>query len=344
MFDTVKIGVPLMLTEQEVGNIEWTRTNSSYDKSRNQTTPTIFKVLQEKEHDSFPFIRYTYKSDDPTQCWLKIEVSIPNFICGSNVYEVKESDLENFYKVLRKYIAVRLKLDLSRVPKISQCILEKVHVCKNFNVGLLKDEYLKAMASFTMAKYQQHLYCSIGSNNIESVEWKSKKRKEKIYDKEAEVKQKKDYPGKPDHLKRAKGLIRYEIELTDKEIRQISPARKVGEVLREGIANQILQKGLERNGLSDGIKYSSLHQVINKIYRENLPLRTKTSLIAFVTIWLVNGEDECRNKYTPSNYWKIKKEIKEILGVDELLIGEKVLPPLNVLEKQKKTATVLGKQ
>ncbi|KIY22551.1 hypothetical protein UB32_07985 [Mesobacillus subterraneus] len=93
---------------------------------------------------------------------------------------------------------------------------------------------------------------------------------------------------------------------------------------------------MDRNGLSKGVKYTSLQQVINTIKVESVSSRTKNALIAFVTRWIINGEEDCRESYTPSNYWKLKSEMKKILGVNELLLGDKVLPPLNVISIQKR--------
>lgn len=343
MFDTVKLGIPISLTEQEIEAVDWTRTNSSFKPSKKEA-PTIFKELHDKNYKGCPFIRYTYKEDNLAKCWLKVEVSIPTFLYGSNVYELQGRDLDMFYKRLRKHVADELKLSVSRVPPIDQCTVEKVHVCKNFNVGNLKQHYLKAMSASTIPRYQKRFYCSIGSEKVESIEWKATKKKEKLYDKEAELQQQGDYLDKPRHLAMSKGLLRYEIELSDREIRLISPSRRVADVLKIEEAVRILQKGLIRNGLSSGVKYTSIKQVLNVINQTSLPLRTKSSLIAFSTEMMVNGEDVCREKYSLSTFQERQRQLRSILGVKELLIGDILLPPLRVISDQKKTATVLAKQ
>lgn len=341
IFDTVKIGVPIILSKREIKSVEWTRTNSSIDVNKKQKSRTIFKILEDRENNASPFIRYTYKEDDPSRCWLKVEMSIPKFIYGSNVYELEDGDLDIFFRLLREYISTHLKIALKRVPPISECIVEKVHICKNFQVGDLKQLYLKALSSHTMAKYQLHQYNSFGSSMIETIEWKAKTKKIKVYDKEAEIEQHRDYPEKSKHQKAAKGLLRYEIELSANDIKKISPKRRVGEVLLMDKAVDILHKSLVDSGLERGVKYRSLQQVIDKINNEDLSSRTKNSLIAFVTRWMIYGEKECMKSYTTSNYWKNKSQIKKILGIDELLIADRVLPPLQVLDKQtKKTASV----
>ncbi|GAB3051689.1 hypothetical protein [Virgibacillus ainsalahensis] len=110
------------------------------------------------------------------------------------------------------------------------------------------------------------------------------------------------------------------------------------------IASHILQKGLDRNGLNSGVKYTSLQQIIDAINREPIQLRSKSALIAFAIELLVNGEDDCRAKYAPSTLRRRKRMLHKILGVNALLIGDKVLPPLQVITKQKKTASVPTKQ
>ncbi|KRG07961.1 hypothetical protein ACA30_22690 [Virgibacillus soli] len=337
MFDTVKIAVPLMLSRQEIENVDWNETVSS---RRLEANKTIFKKLYDSDHKGLPFIRYTYKEDEPSKCWLKVETSIPSFIYGSNVNELQDDDIDTFFIMMRKYISVKLKINLSRVPSIRTWVTEKVHVCKNFNVGHLKSRYLNAISARSIAKYQKRTFNAKGSDRVESVEWKATKKKEKIYDKEAEVEQQRQYPDKARHLKRAKGILRYEIELSDTEIRKISPGRKAVEVLNMDAAAKILQKGLDRNGLSSGVKYTSLQQVIDAINQETIPLRTKSSLIAFATELLFSGEDECLNKYAASTFRKRKRQLRGILGTDVLLIGDSMLPPLRVLP-QKKTATAL---
>lgn len=304
MFDTVKLGVPLTLSDQEIDDIDWTQTNSS-QRSSNGAGRTFFKSLHDRDYKGCPYIKYTYKEDDPSKCWLKVEVSIPTFLNGSNVDELQDGDIETFFKVLRKYISVKLKISLTRIPPISQCTVEKIHVCKNFNVGNQKQHYLKAISNCNIAKYQKRYYCAIGSDKVETVEWKASKRKEKIYDKEAEIQQQK-HPDNKRYLKKAKGLLRYEIELTDNEIRKISRNRKASEVLEFAVAASIIQRGLERNGLSKGVKYTSMQQIVDSINQEPMQLRTKNSLIAFTTELLVNGEDMCKKKYAASTIRKKK--------------------------------------
>ena len=337
MFDTVKIAIPLMLSKLEIENIEWNQTDSSRRQAVNNT---IYKKLYDNDFKGLPFIRYTYREDDPSKCRLKVEVSIPTLLYGSNVNELRADDIDTFFKMMRKYISVKLKIKLSRIPPINTWTAEKVHVCKNFNVGQLKSRYLNAMSGCSIPKYQKRTYNAKGSDRVESVEWKATKKKEKLYDKEAEVEQQHQYPDKSRHLKRAKGILRYEIELSDTEIRKISPGRRAVEILEMDVAAEILQKGLDRNGLSSGVKYTSLQQVIDAINQETIPLRTKSSLIAFATELLFSGEDECLNKYAASTFRKRKMQLRGILGTDVLLIGDSMLPPLRVVPQKKKTATV----
>ncbi|MCS1384393.1 hypothetical protein NXZ75_19540 [Lysinibacillus sphaericus] len=344
MFDTVKFGIPIILTQQEIENVQWTDSDSK-DKTNNNPSKTTFKVINKNRVSGSPFIRYTYKRDDISKAWLKVEVSIPKFLYGTNVIEIRESDLPRFYKKIRRYLAKELGMLESKIPHVNLWTAEKVHICKNFNVGDLKQSYLKAISNCTIAKYKRKLYFTVGDSNIETVEWKASNRKEKIYDKEAEIRQQKNYPEKNQQLKLAKGLLRFEVELSDNELRSINRDRLATKILTFGNARNVLQKSLERNGLSKGVKYTSHQQIIDEINSlPNLGIRSKSSLIAFVTEWLVSGKKGCRQKYAESSYWKNVKKLRELLGIDEILIGDVILPPLNVIKKQKMTAPVFAEQ
>ncbi|GAB3051683.1 hypothetical protein [Virgibacillus ainsalahensis] len=51
-----------------------------------------------KKYKGCPFIRYSYKEDNPSKCKLKIEVSIPAFLIGFNVNELQDGDIDIFFK------------------------------------------------------------------------------------------------------------------------------------------------------------------------------------------------------------------------------------------------------
>ncbi|UCZ53214.1 hypothetical protein LGQ02_20985 [Bacillus shivajii] len=337
MFDTVKLAIPLVLSEGELLAVNWTKTNSSTkNPGEVDEVKTIFYMFHDDSFIGSPFIRYTSKENDFSVGWLKVEVSIPKFICGANVYELEGNDLDNFFKVLKKYLSIHLKVPLSRIPSKEQWGVEKVHVCKNFSVGNLVKHYLCAASKQTIPKFKRRHYYSKGSNDIETIEWIATKKKEKFYDKEAELLQKADYEEKDRHLRRAAGLLRYEIELSDTEIRLISPDRKAVEVLRPQVAIEALQKGIKRIGLNQGVKYSCLKHVINTINHAELDKRTRSSLIAFATEWIVSSEDKCRSKYSNNNFYKNKKRLRKVLGINELLLSDISLPPLEVMCERKK--------
>ncbi|KGX94045.1 hypothetical protein N781_00385 [Pontibacillus halophilus JSM 076056 = DSM 19796] len=356
MFDTVKLGVPLALSIEEIQRIEWDRINTNY--RTNNGSRTVFHVLHDASLRGAPFIRYTYKEDDPDRCWLKVEASIPNFLIGSNVYEINNNDIDNFFKVIRKYLSLQLKVSIGRIPTKEHFIIEKLHVCKNFQVGHHKTHYLQAVSSKVIAKFDRAFHFEKGSDRLETVEWKGAKKEEKIYDKEAEVRQQKNYDDKEKHLMDAKGLLRYEIELSDREIREVNPSRKAVDLLDMDFGKEVIQKGLDRNGLSAGVKYTSYQEVIDDINIQSSNTRSSTALIGFFTELFVNGEEMCKSKYSSSGYRKRRSKLLDVLGVDDLLISDAKLPPLLVVNDllisdaklppllvvNKKTASVLGEQ
>lgn len=338
----MKFGIPLVLTQQEIDSINWTNANSKEIES-NKPSTTAFKVIKDNA-DGSPFIRYTYKKDDITQAWFKVEVSLPKFLYGSNVFELAKSDMPKFYKELRKYLATALRLPVSKIPIVELWTVQKVHVCKNFNVGNHKQSYLKTTSNCSIEKYNRRLFFAKGESKIETVEWNANGKKIKVYDKEAEIQQQKNCPKKNQHIQAAKGILRFEVELSDSDIRRINEDRLATKILTFENASEMLQKSLELCGLSEGVKYTSHRHLIDEINKlSNLSVRSKSALIAFVTEWIVNGKEGCQQKYAQSTYWKKVKQMKELLGVRKILVGEINLPPL-MIDTTKKAATVLTEQ
>ncbi|MGK4153683.1 hypothetical protein AB0X74_13690 [Kurthia gibsonii] len=337
MFDTIKLLVPIMLSIEQVKIIDWARTSTNTIGKNSGIT--VFKKMYDKAVVGIPTIILTYKQDNPSESWLKVEVSIPKFLYGSNVDEVSESDIDVFYQKLREYLSKQLKINITQIPPLEKCRVDKLHICKNFNVGNLKQGYLKAMTNATKSKYQARIYHATGLNSIESVEWKAQSKKIKLYDKEAEVIAKR-LGNKQEYLK-AKGMLRFEIELSTADLKQISASKTASEILKKSVADNILQKNLDEIGLGQDIQISSLQQIINTINNQtSLKTRGRATLIAFATDLMMNGEMRCRKTYPKTTFHRNYKNLKTILGVKKIIFSPVTLPPL-MIEETEKTVPVL---
>lgn len=317
MFDTIKLHLNLCLTEEEINNITWNKTSSKEDHDIHSGR-SIFKTYYKGESE--PRILYRYNSSD-NKSSLKVEVSIPKFLYGNNVMEVKQDDIPAFLNKLRCYVAEALDVPIARIPDLALTEVEKLHVCTNFQVGNKKKEYLKALSNVQRRSYELYTY-----RNSTTVSWHATTRREKIYDKEEELlhaQRKKRIPVDQEVLELAKGILRYEIELSDKDMRQHSPMRLAGELLDFQFALKHLSKGLNDLGVSNmSIPY--YQEIITNIRAdEELKIQTRTNLIAFVYQHTVLSDNHCREYYSPSVYYRLKTLLDKRYGFKNLMIDDK---------------------
>ncbi|QOY37347.1 hypothetical protein AWH56_006885 [Anaerobacillus isosaccharinicus] len=323
MIDTIKFDIPVHLSEDEINNIKWTKTNTTVSK-KNRTRPTAFHFIYDEQRIGDPHILYVYKQDEPSKSWLKVEVSVPKFMYGNNLKEIDHRDLQSFMSLLRKHIADKLNLTLPRIPSLWTTEIEKLHLCKNFYVGNLKQQYLQALSKAKKARHKKQIYYQSGTENVESVYWKTNSRTEKVYDKDAEMASNKKENSQP---QKTKGTIRYEVELSNYELRKLSNKRIADEVLNFSSLEKILGGYLDNLGISQS---RSVDTVMKAIKVSTLNQKQKQHLIQFAKAFFVEGELCCRTLYSRSKFYELKKELETLLGVSSLLITEKSLHPLEI--------------
>jgi hypothetical protein len=342
LVDTTKFDIAVKLTEAQIEQISWSEVKKTMKKG------LVTCELFDQYDDTQPRLIYKYKEDDPKRAWLKLELSVPRFLYGSNVYELKQVDVEPLFRKLRRFVASMLQIPLSQVPHYSEWEVEKLHVCKNFNVSPLIQDYLSLLSGIQKpGGYKTVPFRAADSNKLESVAYQRKSKKNrsihKFYDKRAEVDQMSTHPNKAQHLRDAQGLLRYEIELTYNEMRKFSPSRRAIELLNPQIAVKVLQDGLNSLGLTKPIKHSSIRGMLDAINRTSLNVRTKNMLIAFLSELHLYGKGYCKNKYPRTTYYDNYNKLKEVLGMDEILFSEVDLPPLKVHKdsfKNKKSRSI----
>jgi hypothetical protein len=332
LFDTIKLHVDLCLTEEEIDNINWNTTNSSEDHVI-LSGERIFKTYY--KGDSEPRLLYRYNNRDNKHS-LKIEVSVPKFMYGNNVMEVKQGDIPVFLNKLRSYVAAALCVPITRVPDLAFAEVEKLHVCANFQVGDKKLEYLRALFNVERGAYELYTY-----RDLTTISWKATTRTEKFYDKEEELlyaKRKKHISVDPKVLELAKGILRYEIELSDKDMRQRSPMRWAGELLDSEFALKHLRKGLDDLGVRNlSIPfYQELMTVISG--DKELNIQSRTNLISFICQRLFLSDAHCREYYSKSTYYRLKNLLRNRYGVSNIVLEGNVPLPALVLKQDKFSA------
>jgi hypothetical protein len=329
MIDTVKFDIKLILTEEEIYNVSWTELTKRL--KNNMVRCELFNA----QDDTQPRIIYSFKEDDINRAWLKVELSLPRFLYGSNVYEMKQVDIKPAMRRLRRFIAKTLAVPLSRVPHYEEWEVEKLHFCKNFYVGPHLQHYLRLLSTMKKpGRYKTIPYTAADSNNLESVVFQSKSKRNKrvckFYDKQAEVKEREKSPNKNMYLQEVEGILRFEIELSNYDMKKQSPGRLAKDLLTPQFAVKMLQEELNSLGLSKPIKQSSMKTMIDTINSTDHSIRTRSMLIAFLTELHLYGKEYCKQKYSRTTYYDNYNKLKDILGMDEVLITDITLPPLKV--------------
>ncbi|WP_018750389.1 hypothetical protein [Paenibacillus sanguinis] len=344
MIDTVKFDIRLILTEAQIEQIPWSEVKKTMKKG------WVTCELFDQTDDTQPRLVYKYKEDNPSKAWLKLELSAPRYLYGSNVYELKQADVLPLLKKLRRYVAERLQIPLSQVPRYDAWEVEKLHICKNFNVGLLLQDYLNLLSGIQKpGGYKTVPYTSVDGSKLESVLYQRLRRKRrsvhKFYDKQAEVGQQSHYHNQSQHQWDADGLLRYEVELTYDDMRKHSPTRRAIELFNPQTAIAVLQDGLKALGLTKPIKQASVRSMLEAVNRTSLNVRTKSMLIAFLMELHINGRGYCKKKYPRSTFYDNYNKLKEVLDMDEIHFSDIALPPLKVHKdsfKNKKSRSIGG--
>lgn len=326
MIDTVKIDIPIYLSRRKIGTLEWSKLNESMIKKQ------VYGQMFDPNDDTLPRITYTLK--DGNRFWFKVEVSVPRFLYGNNIKEVTAADIKLFYRKLRRFLAGKLRLSLSKIPPIEDCELEKLHLCNNFNVGDKVKAYLKAMNNIDVSKFKRIPYNASGRRQQESVVWKNGKSVIKVYDKEEELRQKKRGSNKEDHIPEAKGILRFEVELSDSEMRKHSPKRLVKDLLQPTFIRETLELKLKLLGLNKPLKVTTQDMILDKITSSDLDRRTKHSLMTFAVELLRGGEGHCKAEFSKTAYFRTSKKLKALLGTDKIVLNDVDLPILTLKRKK----------
>ncbi|MDO3411489.1 hypothetical protein QWJ34_17115 [Saccharibacillus sp. CPCC 101409] len=319
MFDTIAIRCSIpAICQKHLSTIDWERTGTSLQHNGIKEHISTFKTIRRKKtKSSMPYIRYSLSDKDPAKAFIKVEVSIPKFLYGNNVDEITEADVASFYKKLRRYVAKQLHMSTKDIPPIRQWKVIKLHVCKNFNVGKHVQAYLKSYSQLSRPKYKQQAYFERGGPQVETVEWRARTRKEKVYDKNREVKRTKQHSNKNSALKDSKGVLRYEIELSQQEIyRQSNNTRLVKKLLTKSFAHEILNKGLLELQRQSIVQLSDVRSSHQKIKKYGLNKRQEDCLIALLYNIEAYGEAFVKENESKSSFHRNITLLKTVLQKD----------------------------
>lgn len=330
MIDTIKFAIPLVLADNEISKINWTQEKSIVKEGKSFIT----NVVKDTDFVGSPYITYTYKENDHTQSLLRVEVSLPKFRYGTNLYELDDREVEWTLNFLKLYLAQKLKLHPSKIPHVDKWAIKKLHICKNFNVGQDMQLYMSAASKTVLPQHKTHTYAEKGGDRLQSVIWVGKTRKEKFYNKYDEIieNQRQHYEYKiiePIAL----GVLRYEVELSYDEIKSLTTGNTTLEVLSSKIIIPKLNRGLKRLNLNHSLKDLKLKELIRIIeMNDSLKTSTKSSLIAFASKYITMGLAGCKSTYSESGYKKVKTQFNKVMGSKERKYNNSKIRELNVVD------------
>lgn len=304
MIDTIKFDIPLRLTAKELKKINWSSITDRKSKGKDK----CFYNIQENEFIGEPSIFYTFVKDDPTNCWLRVEVSLPKLRHGTNYYELDDDELKWTIEILKLYICSKLKISGERLPDLNAWTIKKLHICKNFNAGLKIQDYLLNASQKVVPKRKTTIYKASGNDEIQTVVWKASSTQEKFYDKHAEIIENKSrHEDAEIILTQSKGCVRYERELSNRDLRNLYEKYSTSQILSSKVIMPFLNESIERLNLHFSIKSIEIKDVIKNIEADtSINPRGKNSLIAFVSKLYAFGESKTKSSYSSAGYYKQK--------------------------------------
>lgn len=311
MVDTIKFDIPLRLTMKDLRKIKWT----SITERQSKGSVKCFYNIKENNFIGEPYIYYSFDKHERSKCWLRVEVSLPKFRHGTNFYELNDDEMIWTLNMLKVFLCKKMKISFNRLPDVDSWTIKKMHVCKNFNVGSNMQMYLSNASKKVLQKRKNTSYKASGNDNIQSVYWKAKSTTEKVYDKQAEIKEnEKKHEDFKNLVPKSKGCLRYENELSSSDISNLHSKNTTSQILSSAVIKPLLNKNLKRLNLDFNIQSTELKRVLNLIESDStINTRSKNSLIAFVTKMHTLGESQTKQSYSQAGFYKIKSSYDDFL-------------------------------
>jgi hypothetical protein len=247
---------------------------------------------------------------------IRIETSIPKFLYGHNVRMITQSDIPVFFRKLSDYLRDNFYAYLTH--ETSKLTVQSMDVCWNFQVGGEVKEYIEAFNQLHIPKYSTSLYGDRGT-----IVWFNKSKRMKFYDKEQQVKDKKADSGV---IELAKGILRFEADISYKDLKRLSKFRWAGELFTEQVVKELLYKHLKRLGIHKMLNIKNHVEVAQKLLQDYGDTKAQ-GLLGFIMMLNVFG-DKYINKPSYSTYVRKMNQLKRV-GIVPVFV-EKELPPLDI--------------
>ncbi|CAG7648146.1 hypothetical protein PAESOLCIP111_05537 [Paenibacillus solanacearum] len=249
---------------------------------------TTYKMYDEQ----LPYIVY----NDYSQI-LIVQVSIPKFLYGNNVYLIQESDIPLFFHRLSSRLYELFAIHVKK----EDWYVSRIDLCWNFQLGDEVENYIKQLHGLYIPYMKSKLY---GRN--ETATHFNDSRYITFYNKQQECK---DHKEPAEIIAKAQGLLRMEVSLSYDEMRKYSSKRLAIHLISKAFFIHTFKPSLETIQLPATIDGLSLEWFKSQSFK----LNQIESVLSFQALhnWLTDSE--VRQLYKPSTYANRKKLSKQII-------------------------------
>jgi hypothetical protein len=311
MIDTVRMTGDYQIVYELLDRAPWT--NNYFYENRSDNNGMVGEVFEYKKKGEAVRLKYNQNTERMT-----VEVSIPKFLFGHNVQMVRSGDISRFFQRLNDYLRNKFYAYPKHEPFYWK--VQRMDVCWNFQVGAAVKDYIQAFSHIHISRYAT---CAYGGG--ETVVWQNRSKRMSFYDKQQEVKARK---GLPKVVEQSQGILRFEANVTDKNLLKYSTNRWAGELIKESVAKDLLVKHLHRLGIDNYLKVSNRKEIATALIKKYGESKA-WQLLGFIEYKLIFG-DQSLNRPSKTTYDRRINELKSI-GIEPMYTN-KELPPLNINE------------
>ncbi|RAZ81524.1 phage/plasmid replication domain-containing protein [Planococcus halotolerans] len=230
MFDTVKLKLEsIHISETKLQQLNASKVVTYYKKE----TGELIDKYQFSTLD-IPFIIYFTDSQR-----LLLQLSIPKFLFGENVTNIKPRDIDIFWEKLKTQMYELLGVEVEK----EEWVIQRVDICWNFQVGSKVSEYIDHLGKKKLPRKN-----TICINQNETVMYKNKSNSIMFYDKQKECEKRKQ---NSEIIHKAKGILRLEITPSMHDVKKYIVRRQAHQVLSVKFFKFIVEKTLRLISLNE---------------------------------------------------------------------------------------------
>lgn len=320
MIDTILIGYKMLLSEAQLHEIDWDdRHQKEYFKK-----DITYHSYGYYKGESKPRMRYYPKTG-----LLTVEVSVPTFIYGSNIYDYDTQDAPLFISMLRRYVSKALNIDESVLDDFEKAEVKRLDVYKHYRASDPINCYLEYFSKQRIPQYS----CEAKYNG-DAMFWIAVTRKIKIYIKlnhmKKLMKERKMY-FTPEELKMMENILKLEVTLSADDLYNLHPEREFRDILTSPSIDRLLNRDAERIGLFKEVNINSRASLIGHIYSQPETVLTKSDkqkAIYMLEIYNMIGVGAIKDHFSTAVEVKLKQKLR-IIGLKQMAYSNVELKKLN---------------